>query len=346
MKTLFQILLVALSCLPGLALANTQTLFNQLEREGVLPVELELSLATLESHVRTNNEQAAVFRFTDRQGDIQEWSAQVSVRGRFRRRICEFPPLKIDFPKEELQARGLLPFDDLKVVTHCQEGKEGEEAVLREYLAYQLYGRLSSRNFRAQLVQITYIDTDSDTRFTKYGILLEDADELAARMNSEECEDCFGIGPSSIDSQVYRIHAMFQYMIGNTDWSLAMGRNLKIMKPRDGSPYWISPYDFDFSGLVDAGYALPDVNVGQEFIGQRVYMGAEHSRSELEEAIDYFYSKKDELISLVSRFDLLSNKSRKDIIRYLEEFYAGLSREVVVYNTAAGKAMPMPAQAK
>ena len=273
MKTFFKTILVAISCLPGLAFANNQTLFNELQREGVLRVELELSLATLESHVRTDEEQPAVFRFTDKQGRLQEWNAEVNVRGRFRRRACEFPPVKIDFSKKELKARGLQPFDDLKLVTHCQEGAEGEEAVLREYLAYQLYGKLTVQNFRAQLVEVTYIDADSDARFTKYGILLEDTDELAARLNSEECEDCYGLSASRINSESYFTHAMFQYMIGNADWSLEMGRNLKIMKPADSSEYWITPYDFDFSGLVDARYAVPNQDVGQEFIGQRVYMG-------------------------------------------------------------------------
>lgn len=346
MKTLFQTLLVAISCLPGLTLANTQTLFNQMEREGALAVELELSLATLESQVKTKDVQAAVFRFTDRQGNVQEWQAEVNVRGRFRRRACEFPPLKIDFSKEELQARGLAPFDDLKLVTHCQEGEEGEEAVLREYLAYQLYSLLTPVNFRAQLVKITYIDTGGGASFTKYGILLEDTDELAARLNSEECEACYGLGASSIDSQLYRIHALFQYMIGNTDWSLALGRNLKIMKPENGGAYWITPYDFDFSGLVDAGYAVPDQNVGQQFVGQRVYLGAEHSRSELEETIAFYYSKKDELIRYVEQFEFLSRKSRKEIIRYLEGFYESLDKGITFHHVASGIAAPVPVPGK
>ncbi|MCB0563497.1 MAG: hypothetical protein KDD01_03895 [Phaeodactylibacter sp.] len=327
MKTYFKALLTAIIFVPGLALANTQTLFNELQREGILKVELELSLATLESHARTDAEQAAVFRFIDKQGQAQEWSTDVNVRGRFRRRVCEFPPIKIDFSKRDLKARGLLPFDDLKLVTHCQEGKEGQEAVLREYMAYQLYGKLTPLNFRAQLVEITYIDTESNIRFTKYGILLEDTDELAARLNSEECEECYGLSASNINTDVYLTHAMFQYMIGNTDWSLAMGRNLKIMKPVDGGDYWISPYDFDFSGLVNVNYAIPNQDVGQEFVGQRVYMGEKFARSDLDKTIRLFQSKKEELISYVETFPLLDKSSRKEMARYLERFYDSLGQE-------------------
>ena len=326
MKTYFKALLAAIIFVPGLALANFQTIFNEMQREGVLQVELELSLATLESHARTDAEQAAVFRFTDKQGQAQEWSTEVNVRGRFRRRICEFPPIKIDFSKQDLKARGLLPFDDLKLVTHCQEGKEGQEAVLREYMAYQLYGKLTPLNFRAQLVEITYIDTESNIRFTKYGILLEDTDELAARLNSEECEECYGLSASNINTDVYLTHAMFQYMIGNTDWSLAMGRNLKIMKPVDGGNYWISPYDFDFSGLVDANYAIPNQDVGQEFVGQRVYMGEKASRSDIDKTIRLFQAKKAELISCVETFSLLDRGSRKEMARYLEHFFDSLAK--------------------
>ncbi|MCB0577873.1 MAG: hypothetical protein KDD10_01010 [Phaeodactylibacter sp.] len=327
MKTFFQSLLLTISLTPAFASATMQTLFNELEREGVLKVELELNLDTLEHNARTSEEQPAIFRFTDRQGAVQEWSADVNVRGRFRRRVCAFPPIKIDFSKNDLRARGLLPFDDIKLVTHCQEGEEGQEAVLREFLAYELYGKLSPMNFRAQLVEVTYIDAESNIRFTKYGILLEDADELAARLNSEECEACYGLEPSQVNPEAYRTHAMFQYMIGNTDWSLEMARNLKVMKPLDGGAYWIAPYDFDFSGLVGAGYALPNNDVGQKSVSQRVYMGTKSTRPQLEESIRHFQSKREEVMACVEGFTLLSRKSRREITRYLESFYDSLDEE-------------------
>ncbi|MCO6475148.1 MAG: hypothetical protein J5I94_00935 [Phaeodactylibacter sp.] len=327
MKTFFQTLLLVLCLAPGRISANSQTIFNELEREGALQVELELSLSVLQSNVNNGEEQPALFRFTDKQGRAQEWNVEANVRGRFRRRVCDFPPIKIDFSKKGLEARGLLPYDDLKLVTHCQEGEEGEEAVLREYLAYKLYSKLTPLNYRAQLVEITYIDTDSDTRFKKYGILLEDTDELAARQNSEECEECYGLDASRIDQDVYLTHAMFQYMIGNTDWSLAMSRNLKIMKPLDGGDYWIIPYDFDFSGLVNANYAVPDQNVGQRFVGERVYMGEKSGRSQLEETIRFFQSKKEELLQCVEEFSLLDKGSRREVARYLERFFDSLERE-------------------
>ena len=322
MKTYFKALLTAIIFVPGLALANTQTLFNELQREGILKVELELSLATLESHARTDAEQAAVFRFIDKQGQAQEWSTDVNVRGRFRRRVCEFPPIKIDFSKRDLKARGLLPFDDLKLVTHCQEGKEGQEAVLREYMAYQLYGKLTPLNFRAQLVEITYIDTESNIRFTKYGILLEDTDELAARLNSEECEECYGLSASNINTDVYLTHAMFQYMIGDTDWSLAMGRNLKIMKPVDGGDYWISPYDFDFSGLVSTSYAIPNPNYGLKSIRDRVYLGTELDNTQITAILQYFVNKKSALESIVKNMKPLRYNYRQEVLTYLDEFYS------------------------
>ncbi|MCB0550419.1 MAG: hypothetical protein KDD19_22815 [Phaeodactylibacter sp.] len=334
MKTFFSILISAICLAPGLSRANSSTIFNELKRDGVLKVELALSLSTLQGHIKTEDKQAATFRFTDNQGQPQEWNVDVNVRGRFRRRVCDFPPIKVDFSKKELEARGLLPFDDLKLVTHCQEGSEGEDAVLREYLAYELYSKLTPLNYRTQLVEITYIDTDSDSRFTRYGILLEDTDELAARQNSEECDACYGLSASSINPEVYSIHALFQYMIGNTDWSLEAGRNLKIMKPADGGKYWITPYDFDFSGLVSAEYAVPNGDVGQKFVGQRVYMGANPDRAELEAAVRYFQSKRDELIRYVEEFSLLDKRSRKEVARYLERFFDNLEEKDFIESTS------------
>ncbi len=325
MKVLFKSILALFCSVPFHLFAAQQasTLFNLMEREGILVVELELSLSTLEENQKTLEEYPGVLRFTDNRGNLQEWEVEVRARGRYRRRICVFPPLKIDFSKSELESKGLMPYDDLKLVTHCMEDGKGEETLLREYVAYQLYGIVATRYFRTQLVEITYIDSDTGNRLTEYGFILEDTDEMAARFNSEE-EEVYGLGQAQVDPESYHTNALFQYMVGNADWSLEMGRNLKIMRPEDGGKHWLAPYDFDFSGLADAAYAVPKEEVGQMTVRQRVYLGSEESLNSLQPAIRVFRARKEDMLGLISGFKLLNRRARKDMARYLESFFVEL----------------------
>ncbi len=329
MKTFFKTMFAAALLLPVSLTAGIPSLFDQFHHSEVLQLELELDFQTMYDNIKTNEEYPAVFRFQDSNGNWVELMSELRTRGRFRRRTCEFPPLRIDFSKKDLRARGLLDFDDLKLVTHCQEGREGKEAVLREYLAYRLYNQLTERSLRAQLVEVTYHDTGSRQEITSYGILLEDVDELAARMGSKECDECYGLTASDMQADNLKLHAMYQYMIGNVDWSLSQMRNLKVMQPIDGSSYWVAPYDFDFSGLVDVNYALANSGLGQEKVGDRVYLGSETRNAELQETADFFRSKKAALYQTVNEFELLPKRTRREITDYLNEFYTSLDQGII-----------------
>lgn len=345
MKTIFNNFLAACMLIPATLGAHqpSNSLFGLLEREGAMKLEIELSLDTLEKNTKTENYYPATFRFTDNTGAPQEWDVKVRARGRYRRRVCDFPPLKIDFAKGELQKKGLLPFDDLKLVTHCLDGEKGDDSALREYLAYELYRKLNVRSLRAQLVHVTYIDkNDSRRKITQYGILLEDVDELAARFESEECEECFGLPLAQLDPENLRLHALFQYMIGNTDWSVAMSRNMKILKPLNGGAYWVVPYDFDFSGMVNAPYAVPNPDLRQQYVGQRIYMGAEHTNSELEVTAALFKAQKEEILQSVEQFKLLSRRSRKEILEYLGAFFDELETGLVLNRDGLAEKEPLP----
>jgi hypothetical protein len=334
MKTLIKTLLVASLLLPSALRAGIPSLFDIFDHSEVLQLELEFDMDEMYAKVNTNDEYPAVFRFQDQNGNWVELASELRARGRFRRRTCEFPPLRIDFSKKDLRARGLLDFDDLKLVTHCMEGRAGKEAVLREYLTYKMYSQLTDKALRAQLVEVTYKDTESNAEQTAYGILLEDVDELAARLGSEECDECYGLTAMDLQQDNLKTHAMFQYMIGNTDWSLPQMRNLKVMKPINGGAYWVAPYDFDFSGIVSASYAIPSTELGQKKIGDRVYLGSERTNMELEATADYFRSKKSALMATVNDFELLSKRDRREITEYLDSFYEALDNGIICQELA------------
>lgn len=123
--------------------------------------------------------------------------------------------------------------------------------------------------------------------------------------------------------------ALFEYMVGNTDWSVYANHNIKLMQDTadaTSKPY-ASAYDFDFSGLVNAPYATPDPQLGTESVTTRVYRGFPREVSELKEMADYFRSKKDAMYAEITNSKFLDNRSKKDMIGYLDEFYKDIANE-------------------
>jgi len=327
MKTIFRTLLLVICLTPIGLSAGTPTLFDQFGHTELLKLELEFSLDTMYAKVDTNEEYPAIFRYQDAHGNWVELPSEIRARGRYRRRVCDFPPLRIDFSKSDLRARGLAEHDDMKLVTHCQTGRKGKEAVLREYLTYKMYQQVSDYALRVQLVEVTYKDTRSTQKLVKYGILLEDIDELAERKGSVECDECYGLSNVEFQQDILRAHAMFQYMIGNVDWSIPMSRNLKILKPENGGLFTVVPYDFDFSGMVNVEYAVPAEDKGQAKVGDRVYLGAERSHSELDATVSLFKAKRAAFESTINDFQWLSRNSKREMTDYLESFYDELGQD-------------------
>ena len=307
-----------------------KTIFEEMHYQQVLEVEIETDIKQLKANIKTENYQPATITFEDAQGNEQNWEMKIRPRGRFRRRVCTFPPVKINFDKDNLKARNYEKHDELKLVTHCTEGEESRENLLREYLVYRLYQVISPVHYRAQLLHIKYIDRENNIRLKRYGILLEDEKELSSRLNAELCEDCYSLPKDSFAQENLRIHSLFQYMIGNSDWSLTMARNLKLLKDKETGEFYIAPYDFDFSGLVNTSYARPDPSMGLSSIRDRVFLGMAQSDAELQKAIALFEAKREELLNTVDSFKLLKRSSRKDIMEYIQSFYEELEKGGIV----------------
>lgn len=316
------LLTMILAMLLGSSLGWSQSsIFDRLAHTDLLHIELAFNHDTMYAYVRSKEEQPATFRYKDAMGEWVEMDGKVRVRGRYRRRVCDFPPLRINFSKKDLREQGLLPFDKLKLVTHCMKGKDSKEAVLREYLAYQMYAALSPYALRAQLVKVNYINTGTGRKQRNYGILLEDVEELAFRSGHEVCEECFGMSAEDVAVDNYYIHTLFQYMIGNTDWSLSQVRNIDVLKPLNTGPCRIVPYDFDFAGLVDVPYAIPNADVGQQTIGQRVYMGDEPKAELPAEVKQHFRQARPAIEAKVKDCPGLNKRAQGEVLEYLGAFF-------------------------
>ncbi len=322
--TRFFLLLLLFSPWVGYGQGTTPvTIFEQMAYTDVLRVTVTTDLQRMINDRNREEYQSAVWSFVDREGQERSYEVRMKPRGKFRQRICNFPPIKIKFDKDELEEAGLNDHNDIKLVTHCIEGKVfGNENVLKEYLAYQLFEEMTPLSYRTQLLEITYRDAQGGMDDLKrYGMVLEDTDEMAERVGGEECDECRSLPDRVVDPEEENLMAMFQYMIGNVDWNCDMLRNIKAVRIEEAIDYCYVPYDFDFSGFVRPSYVLPRSEIGQSDVTERFFLGQPASNAIFQRSIHEFLEKEDRLKKLVKDFKPLKKIVRNDLLIYMDSFF-------------------------
>lgn len=303
---------------PGEVAKAGQSLFDRWTTTDVEQIELHVNFDSLEVYRKKDASLPARVIANGRELDLD-----VTVRGRFRRRTCVMPPLKLQFKKDGLRAAGLNSHNDFKLVTHCTDDEAGQDAVLREQLVYELYNTVApDASFRTKLLTVTYVNTVDGSETTSYAILIEDADELKGRMEGKKCKECYALPAGKIANA--ETVALFQYMIGNSDFSNRMLRNMKLVSNDDNS-YTAVPYDFDFSGLVNARYATGFPHLKETSPRDRTLIWEYESSPDFAEASDYLLSLKDQLLDQVDNFEELDGGSKREITRYLKGFFREIS---------------------
>ena len=244
----------------------------------------------------------------------------IRARGITRKETCTMPPTLIDFKKGS--ASGLSSLHKLKLVSGCSTSSEEERLALKEYLVYKMYNLLTDMSFRIRLVRITYEDTKGKKNYTQYGYLIEDVDAMAKRNHCKELEKVAYSQEQTFRAQMTLV-GLFQFLIGNADWSVPNYHNIKLLKSNDVNktqPYAV-PYDFDYCGFVNAYYALPPEQLGNKDVKERVYRGFPRTMEELQEWIKIFNDQKQNIKNLIMNFEPIPVKYRGEMIDYIEEFY-------------------------
>jgi len=302
--------------------ANTNSsIFDLMSHTEVLDLTIETNWRAFDGNRRSATEYPATIHFKDQYGQPSNWLLKVKLRGNFRRMQCQdIPPLKLNFKKKALAAAGLAKFDDYKLVTHCITDKAAARAlVLKEYLAYKLYNSLTENSFRVQLLNITFKDTQTGETIQQSGFLIEDTAELRNRIGAEKVEETYSVSAERFHQDQLRQTAIFQYAIGNADWRLSTGRNLKYVL-KDGKILAI-PYDFDFSFFVDAPYATLNANIGMSARSDRFYLGFEEALPNLTPTLAEFKGQQAQLIRIIGNFELLNRRTRKNLQKYLNSYF-------------------------
>ena len=249
------------------------------------------------------------------------------ARGKSRRVNCSLPPVMLDFHNST--SPKLYPLSRLKLVVGCANSSVDEQLLLKEFIIYKIYNLFDDKSFRARLVKVTYNDSKGKMKpYSQYAFLLEDVDDMAER-NACIASKKVAFAVDENEPALMNKVDIFEYMIGNTDWSVPGNHNIKMIYPKNDEKAKVLPvpYDFDNSGLVNAYYALPSEVIGTTAVTQRVYRGYSRPLAEVKTTVDFFKSKKEKIYSIINGFALLKPKTQKEMLDYLDNFYDTMNNE-------------------
>ncbi|QDP18990.1 hypothetical protein [Sphingomonas xanthus] len=258
---------------------------------------------------------------------------RLSARGISRRKggFCDFPPLRVEFSAPPPAASPFAGQHRLKLVTHCQAGESYHQRVLLEYSAYRLFNLMSPLSFGARLALIDYRD-DGGRGFSRYGFFIEDFDHSAKRNGLSRAASGDRIAASQLEPRQSARVALFQYMIGNLDWSMRAGpqgagccHNGRLA--RAGARFAPVPYDFDHSGLVDAPYAEPPEGLRVNSVRQRLYRGYCAHNAQLLAAATELRARRGQAEAIFANLPGLESRTQRKALAYLADFFDDIATD-------------------
>jgi hypothetical protein len=296
----------------------------------LLEISLKFDLTTFLKKNTKGGPLDAVLTFSPGDKDSLTQNIKIKNRGNYRYENCDFPPMEINFKKAIHAYPDSSHIKKLKLVTHCKTGSVQSEYVLREYLVYKMYNLLTDTSFRVRLLRVTYYDTRKSRKpIIQYGFFIEPIGVLAERTNSTILK-ATNLTQKHIVPEVMDKISIFNYMVSNWDWTVPFQHNIAIIKPMvlDNSGLGLAiPYDFDLTGVVNVDYAVTPPEYNLRNIRDRIFLGICRSREEYQKELLYFLGKKGDFYKLINDFSLLSDRSKKDITEFLDQFFDRIEKQ-------------------
>jgi hypothetical protein len=262
--------------------------------------------------------------YFEKNGNKRIFDVKIRIRGRFRRNSenCDFPPFEIEFQPSQVKETIFQNQKKLKLVTHCRSRRNlFEQYLLQEYLIYKTYNLFTDLSYRVRLASITYSDNEEKLKsFTKYAFFIENTAQLARRCNTERLHVQY-IFPDNTDSVHVNTLSVFQYFIGNTDWSIPALHNIIIVRKKPSGPIYAIPYDFEWSGIMNTIYARPQTSLGLSSVRERLFRGFCRSPQEFENTFEIFRKNKEEIYRIYKNQEGIENSQLKQALEYIDEFY-------------------------
>ena len=298
---------------------------------GMLNVTITTSISRIMRQKQKEGAQfPAYFSTTLPDGFTVVDSILLEVRGHFRRDYCYLPPIRVIFKNNPYSV--MRPLGSLKLVSQCKTFSTDKQCLLKEFIIYKIYNLLTDMSFRVRLLNLSWQDTVNKAKsVSEYAFLMEDMKDLAERNQCHELKNA-KLKTEATDRRQMTLVAIFEYMIGNTDWAVPVNHNTKFIISKSDSTHrpYVVPYDFDYSGFVNTDYAVPDEHLPIQTVRERLYRGFPRSMEELNDVLAIFNERKAAIYDLINNFELFTERSKKEMIDYIDEFYAVIKDPQVV----------------
>jgi hypothetical protein len=293
----------------------------------ILEASISGPLTTLVRERSQEDYLPGMFRYTAANGDEVALDLKIRARGNFRHKECDYPPVLLNFVKKQTRDTLFDKQNKLKLVIQCGKPERYEQAVLREYLVYRLLNAMTDLSFRVRLLRATYVNEEKDPPYQqRYAFMIEHKKRLAERFGLQELA-IERTSVSAIRPDQLNLTSVFGFFIGNTDFSPIAGppgdkccHNYVLFGDGD-RPILAVPYDFDQSGFVDAPYARPDHRFRIRSVRQRLYRGRCANNEYLDASLQKFRDSRETLYRIVREQEGLTDKVRKDLLKYMDDFF-------------------------
>jgi hypothetical protein len=270
----------------------------------------------------------------------------IALRGITRRtsEICDFPPLRIEFIAPPPSASVFASQKRLKLVTHCRNTPSFQQNLLLEYAAYRMYNVLTPRSFLVRLANIDYRSADGRPIVSRAGFFIEDLDDVAKRNGTRELHAPERIPVADLSPPDAARYALFQHMISNHDWSMRAGpvgddccHNARLIGTLGPGTVIPVPYDFDFSGLVGASYAMPPEELHINSVRQRFYRGYCNHNPQAAAAAVQIRAARPALLNALAQVPGLEERTRARATSFLDGFFGDIATDASVNNKITGR---------
>lgn len=293
---------------------------------------LEIAFSVPLNQLKNEDEDSVYFSSVLRYKEGEIWDSirvGIRARGNFRRKNCGLPPLRIKISKEN--RKGLFTgVKSLKLVLPCQDTRISSDLLMKEYVCYQLYEQTSPYVLNTRLVKIVLTDVGGKRPevMKLNGFLIEDDDDAARRFQAKVV-NADKVNPFMLQDTCALRFDLFQFMIGNTDYSTAYFHNIKVMRTKSGQLLPVA-YDFDMSGFVSAPYAMADASLGIENVRERIYRGFCRNDAVAEFVRREYLQRESTIYGVIDNHkNLFSSKDHLLMKRYMEEFFVVLRSDAL-----------------
>ena len=330
MKFILYFLLLLFSCTSAYTQhfdldGNSHELSPLFREESLLKIHIAYSKQNILTFSNDSTYLKSNIRYQKEGGVLNFIDVGIRARGNYRRSNCYFLPLRIKI-NEDISQETIFEEDrKLKMVLPCLNSSYSNDDVLKEFLAYKFYEILSPYHFETKLLRIE-LEEEKGKKIIHHdliGIFIQDDDQVAYQYHGNEIKR--HIHPKNQDPVSSARNALFQYMIGNTDYSITYRHNEKLFYIDD--KIVPIPYDFDMSGLVNASYAVVSAinnkNLPITKVTDRLYRGFDRDDKILQQIRIEFLNLEPDIYALMDRYQnyFRHPKEFKECKSYIEDFY-------------------------